>query len=296
MQAATLKKPSVTSGTSRLTPSITLNGVITYALLIVTAVILVVPLLWAIAASFTPNDQVFEYAYPFSLRAFLPVDFTLEAYNNLFERGFWRAIVNTLALGASNVIIGGIICALAGFAFARFQFRGKRLLFTIVLITFAIPADLTAIPRYTLVSRLGWLNTWHGLLLPSLMNGLAIFVFRQFFEEIPQELIDAARVDGASWFRVFVSIVLPISKPVLISTGLILFLGQWDAFFWPLLVANRPEFRVVQVAITAAVQQYQTVWNELLAGSMLAAIIPILLMLPFQRYYVSAVLSSGLKE
>ena len=271
--------------------------IIIYVLLVLVAAIMIVPLLWAIAASFTPNDLVFRYAYPFSWRAFLPVDFTLEAYQNLFARNFGRSLINTFILGIAVVLIGGTINAMAGFAFARFEFWGKRPLFVfIILVTFLIPVDLTAIPRFILVNELGWINTWQGLIVPGLASSLVIFLFRQFFEEIPQDLIDAARVDGASWGRLFVNVVLPLSTPVLITAALLLFLSQWDAFFWPLLVAPRPELRVVQVEISNAVGQFQTLWNELLAGSMLAAIVPILLLLPFQRYYVQAITSSGLKE
>jgi multiple sugar transport system permease protein len=254
-------------------------------------------LLWAIAASFTPNEKVFRYAYPFSWRAFLPVDFTLQAYQNLFARGFSRSLINTFILGTAVVFIGGAVNAMAGFAFARFEFWGKRFLFIFtILVTFLIPIDLTAIPRYILVSDLGWINTWQGLIVPGLASSLVIFLFRQFFEEIPQDLIDAARVDGASWGLLFIRVILPLSTPVVITAALLLFLSQWDAFFWPLLVAPRPELRVIQVEISNAVGEYQTLWNELLAGSMLAAIVPILLLLPFQRYYVSAITSSGIKE
>ena len=184
---------------------------------------------------------------------------------------------------------------MAGFAFARFNFRGRNLLFTLVLLTFMIPAPLTTIPLYILVSRLGWINTWQALILPGLANSLVIFVFRQFFAEIPQDFLDAARVDGASWFRVLTSIILPMSKPVLITASLLLFLGQWNNFFWPLLVAPDPKFRVVQVAVSYAYEEHTTRWDLLLAGSMFAALIPILLVLPFQRYYVSG-LVGGLKE
>ena len=271
--------------------------ILIYILHIITATIFIIPLLWAIAASFTPNEQVFQYAYPFSWRAFLPNNFTLEAYDNLFARDFGVSLVNTLFLGVSVVIAGGVVNAMAGFAFARFQFRGKRIIFVlIILITFLIPIDLTAIPRFILVKDLGWINSWQALIIPGLANSLVIFLFRQFFEEIPQDLIDAARVDGASWTSVFFRIILPLSRPVIITASLLLFLSQWDSFFWPLLVAPRPELRVVQVEISNAVGEYQTLWNELLAGSMLAAIVPILLLLPFQRYYIQAITSSGLKD
>jgi multiple sugar transport system permease protein len=274
-----------------------LERAIIYALLLFVAALVLLPLLWAFAASFTPNEKVFSYAYPFSPRAFFPTDFTLEAYQSLFARGFGRSVLNTFILGVVVVLVGGAVNALAGFSFARFNFRGKRILFIfVIMITFLIPVDLTAIPRYILVNDLGWINSWQGLIVPGLANSLVIFLFRQFFEEIPQDLIDAARVDGASWGRLFRSIILPISKPVIITAALLMFLSQWDSFFWPLLVAPRPDLRVVQVDVSMAVGQYTTLWNELLAGANIAAIVPILLLLPFQRYYISGIMSSGLKE
>ena len=273
-----------------------LQPAIVYILLIVGVIIVVVPLMWAFAASLSPNHKVFEYAYPFSWRALFPVDFTTEAYDNLFERGFGRAVGNSFFLAIATVIIGGAANALAGFAFGRFEFRGKQFLFlSVIMLTFMVPVDLTAIPRYILVNNFGWINTWQGLLVPGLANSLVIFLFRQFFAEIPQELIDAARVDGASWLRVLVSIILPISKPVLVAAGLLMFISQWNSFFWPLLIAPRQEMRVVQVEISLAIGQYGTVWNELLAGSMIAAIVPILLVMPFQRYYVQAITGTGLE-
>jgi multiple sugar transport system permease protein len=263
-----------------------------YIVLIVIAVLVIVPLLWAFAASFTPLEKTFEYAYPFSWKAFLPVDFTLQAYTSIFERGFGHSIKNTFGLGIITVVIGGFICTSAGFAFARFNFPGKTLLFLIVLISFTIPGDLTVIPCYIMIKELGWINTWQALIVPMLANSLIIFMSSQFFREFPQEIIDSARVDGASWSRIYFSMVLPISKPLLISLALILFLSQWDSYFWPLLVAPDQEFRVVQLAITESVQEYQTFWNELLAGSMLAAVIPIVLLLPFQRHFINAVVGA----
>ncbi len=268
-----------------------------YALHFIVAGICILPLMWAIAASFSPNELVFKYAYPFSWRALFPNEFTLSAYQSLFERNFGLSLSNTFFLGVIVVAVGGVVNAMAGFAFARFNFRGKRLIFiSIILITFLVPIDLTAIPRFILVRDLGWINSWQALIVPGLANSLVIFLFRQFFEEIPQDLIDAARVDGATWLSVFFRIILPLSRPVIITAALLMFLSQWDSFFWPLLVAPHPDLRVVQVEIANAIGEYQTLWNELLAGSMLAAIVPIVLLLPFQRYFIQAITSSGLKD
>lgn len=290
-------KPITQPRVSSRRRQVLIEQVILYVLLILVAAIMLIPLLWAVAASFTPNELVFKYAYPFSWRAFLPVDFTLEAYQNLFARNFGRSLINTFMLGTAAVFIGGTVNAMAGFAFARFEFWGKRFLFIFaILAPFLIPIDLTAIPRFILVNELGWINTWQGLIVPGLASSMVIFLFRQFFEELPQDLLDAARVDGASWGRLFTHVVLPLSTPVVITASLLLFLSQWESFFWPLLVAPRPELRVVQVELANSIGEHQTLWNELLAGSMLAAIVPILLLLPFQRYYVAAITSSGLKE
>ncbi len=270
--------------------------VFNYLLLVTILLIVVVPLMWAIAASFTPIEQVFRYVFPFSWRALLPSDPTLDAYINLFRlRDFGRAIVNTLALSAGTVAVGLLISAMAGFAFAKFEFRGKNALFIIVLITFMIPVEVIIIPLYILMRDWGWINTWYGLFIPGIANGLVIFMFRQFFADIPQEILDAARVDGASWLRILFQLIIPISMPAMISGSLVLFLGTWNSFFWPLVVAPAPEFRVVQVAVSLAVESHQTIWNELMAGAILAAIVPVLLVFPFQRYYVRSIASTGIK-
>ncbi|MGQ9682156.1 MAG: carbohydrate ABC transporter permease [Anaerolineae bacterium] len=283
-----------------------------YGLLAVAVAWSVIPLLWAFSASLTPNEKVFEYVYPFSWRAFLPVDFTLEAYRTLFlgvgdvtgyqrsgvlrEGIFGRCVLNTLFVGTSTVVLGVLANAMAGFAFGRFNFRGKHLLFALVMWTFMMPSEVTLIPLYITISRLNWLNRWQALILPGLASAMTIFLFRQFFAGISQDLIDAARVDGASWATVFFRMILPLSPPVLITASLMLFLTQWNSFFWPLLVASRPDKRVVQIAITFAQEQHRTLWNQLLAGSVVAALVPILLMLPLQRYYVNGIVGTGVKE
>lgn len=274
-----------------------IRSTVLYLLFFVTCALAIVPLLWAVSASFTPVEKVFTYAYPFSWRAFFPVDPTLEAYRNLFlEDDFGRAILNSLILSFTVVVAGGLMSAMAGFAFAVFRFPGRNLLFALVVFTFMIPFEVTVIPLFIMINDFGWVNTWQALIFPSLANGLVIFLFRQFFSEIPQDIYDAARVDGASWLRIFAAIAMPLSKPVIISAALLLFLGQWDAFFWPLLVAPTVELRVVQVAISLSIEEHRTIWNQLLAGSMLAAVVPILLLLPFQQYYVRGIVGTGVKE
>jgi multiple sugar transport system permease protein len=274
----------------------TTNRVVIYCLLIFTLLIVIVPLMWALAASLSPNEMVFKYVYPFSWRALFPTAPTLEAYVALFtEQDMGRAILNTAALSVATVFVGLLIGALAGFAFAKFEFRGKNLLFVVVLITFMIPVEVIIIPLYVIVRDWGWVNTWYGLFIPGIANGLVIFMFRQFFADIPQEILDAARVDGASWPRILFQLIVPISMPAIISGALVLFLASWNSFFWPLVVAPAPDYRVVQVAVSLAVEERQTFWNQLMAGAILAAIVPVLLIFPFQRYFVQSIASTGIK-
>jgi len=165
-----------------------------------------------------------------------------------------------------------------------------------VLFTFMVPIEVTILPQYIQMRNLGWINTWQGLIVPGLANSMVIFLFRQFFSEIPKDLLDAARADGASWLQILFSIVVPISLPVLIGASLVLFISGWNSFFWPLVVAPKPEFRVIQVAISLTATQHQTLLNQLFAGSLIAAVVPVLIMLPLQQYYVKSIASTGIKE
>jgi multiple sugar transport system permease protein len=267
-----------------------------YFLLVLVFLIIWLPFMWAISASFSPLDKVFVNALPFSWKALFPMWFTVQPYIDLFTKfGIGVALKNTVILSFSTVLLGGLTSAMAGFAFARFEFRGKNLLFGITLFTFMVPIETIIIPLYTMMHDLNWMNTWQGLLLPSLANGLTIFLFRQFFAELPQEVFDAARVDGASWFRIFFQLALPISKPVLISGALVLFLGAWNSFFWPLTVTTSGEMRVLQIAVSYTQSDHGvTLWNVRMAGAMLASVVPILVLTPFQQYYVRGIAGTGL--
>ncbi len=189
------------------------------------------------------------------------------------------------------------VSALAGFAFARFEFRAKGFLWVLILLSLMVPYEATVIPAFTLVNNLGWTNTWQALIIPAIANGVVIFIFRQFFAEIPADLIDAARIDGASWGRLLVGIVLPLTTPVLVTAAILVFLSQWNSFFWPMLVAPAEEYRLVQVAVSIlGVEQQLTFWDLMFASTTIAAIVPLLLVLPLQRNCVSSIVGSGLKQ
>lgn len=271
------------------------KALLTLVMLLLVALVLL-PLWWIVASSFTTRETVWANALPFSWRALLPEEFTLAAYQTVFARGYGAAVANTLFVGLSTVLLTIVVGASAGFAFARFEFAGKGPLWVLVLASLMVPWEATAIPAYTLINTLGWTNTWFALIVPAVANGTAIFLFRQFFAEIPQELLDAARVDGATWPRILANIVLPLAKPVTITAAILVFLGQWNAFFWPMLVASDPDFRMVQVAVSIlGVNQELNNWDQLFAAATIAALVPLLLVLPLQRYFIGSIAGSGIK-
>lgn len=275
----------------------TLDALPIYGLLLLLVLIVLAPLWWIGASSFTTRETVWKNVLPFSWRAMWPTEFTLAGYRAIFKADFGQVILNTLFVAGTTVVLTIIICSLAGFAFARFEFHGKRVLWVLVLISLMVPGEATVIPAYTLVNDLGWLNTWQALIVPALANGTVIFLFRQFFAEIPQDLLDAARVDGASWPRLLANVVMPVSKPVIVTSSILVFLAQWNAFFWPQLVAPDADHRVVQVAVSIlGVNQQLRYWDMLFAAATIAAVVPLLLVLPLQRFYVSSIMGSSIKQ
>lgn len=263
---------------------------------ILVALVFVFPLWFALVSSLRPADDIFRYSSPFTLQALYPTEPTLAAYREIFVgKGFGRAILNTFFVAAATVVIGIVIAALAGFAFARIEFPGRNLLFVLTVVTFMVPFEGIAIPLYDLVGQLGWIDSYAALIAPGVANGVAIFLFRQFFAEIPQDLVDAARLDGAGWLTVLVQIFLPLSWPVVIGASLLLFLFQWESFLWPLIAVRSEQFKVVQVALSDFQLQFQTLWDQLFAASVVAAVIPLLILLPLQRYYVRSLVGTGIK-
>ncbi|MFZ7942531.1 carbohydrate ABC transporter permease [Neobacillus sp. 19] len=259
--------------------------------------LVVFPLAFGLISSFRPLDEIFKYMSPVTWKTFLPINLTMDAYINLFvERGFGRILFNTFFVTIVSVIFGVIVGSLAAFSFTMFKFKGKSLLFFIVLITFMVPFEVIAIPLYSLVNSLGWIDTYYGLIVPGIANGLVIFLYRQFFMDIPKSLVESARIDGASWLRIYWSIVMPLAKPVTVTGSLLIFIQQWESFMWPLIATRSKDYRVLQVALSDFVTESGTYWNELFAAALISIIVPVIILLPLQRYFVKGVANTGSKE
>lgn len=202
------------------------------------ATLFLVPILWLIASALRTSNETFSSSAPLSWWVLVPRDPTADNLRRLIEVGFLRNVGNSILVAALTVVAGLAICAMAAFALAVIDFPGRRLVFALVVVSFLVPFEATAIPLSTTFRQWHLDNTITGLVLPGIGNGLAVFMLRQFFLGIPAEIREAAHVDGAGWWRTFWQMYLPLSRPALIGAGLILFLFQWQAYLWPILITS----------------------------------------------------------
>jgi ABC-type glycerol-3-phosphate transport system permease component len=275
----------MSAGTSR----VRLLGALRYAALVLVATVLVLPVYWILMSSLRPADQIFRHAGTFGIETLVPLQLTLENFRFIFSGTFPRALFNSMFVCVVTVTLGVFVNSLAGFAFAVFEFPFKRVLFAVVLISFMMPFESIVIPLYTLMRGLGWTDTYAALILPEVAGGLLIFLFRQFFAGIPKEIYEAAVIDGANWWQIYWRMTMPLSGPTIATASLILFIHQWDAFFWPLVAASREELAVVQVAIARNMTLEQANWGALFASASSAVLVALVPFLFLQRYYIRVV-------
>ncbi|MBX9464332.1 MAG: carbohydrate ABC transporter permease [Aquamicrobium sp.] len=266
-----------------------------YGLLSILAFIVVCPLAWLALASLRPQSEIFQPVSEFGWGTFIPSRLTLDNYRALLASDFPLAVKNSTFVALMTVFFGVLVNALAGFAFAAFDFRGKNLLFLLVIASFMMPFEAIVLPLYVMIRAFGWANSYQALIVPEIANGMVIFLFRQFFASIPRDFYEAARVDGASWLYIFTRIAMPLSWPTIATSGLMLFLSQWDSFFWPVVAASNPDYAVIQVAIARNINFEQSDWGGLFASTNLAILLGTIPFLLIQRFYVRTLISGGIK-
>lgn len=266
-----------------------------YTVLILVTATMIVPFIWMVTTSLKPPNAAF--AYPPEL---LPREFNFDNYTMLFTLvPFGRYFVNTLIVTVFTVIGQIFITSLAAYGFARLRFMGRDLLFIICLATMMVPYQVTLIPLFLLVFGLGWINTYHGLIIPGVSSVFAIFLLRQAFLGVPKDYQEAARIDGASEFRIYWRIFMPLSGPALATLAVFAFMGTWTDLLWPLLIARTPEMRTLELGLayfnssTSAFRQ--TNWPLMMAASVVV-MLPVLIIYVFaQRYFIRGISLSGVK-
>lgn len=256
----------------------------------------ILPLWWMLASAAKPSADIFTGLSPLRPRALLPTSLTLEHFTSLAGTAFPRALGTSLIVVTVSVVFGVGLSALAAYGLAMFRFRGQGVLFALVVISFLVPFDAVALPLSEVFRGWGLDSTYAALILPGVGNGFAVFLLRQFFLGIPRELLEAARVDGMGELRIFAQIVLPMSKPALVSAAQLDFVFQWQSFLWPLLIATDPRMTVAPVALASFAGQFDVDFGQMFAGAVLTVLVPMVVLLFAQRYFTTSIASSGSKS
>jgi len=275
-----------------------------YVVLLLIALIFVLPLLFLVMSSLKPQAQLL--ADTSSLRAFLPVgDISLSNYRDAFQRApVMTFIVNSVLVTGVTVLLSLLLCSLAAFSFVYLNWRGRDLLLSIVLATLIIPFETIAIPLLLMVSKLpwigwqgievGWLNTYRVQIIPWVADGLTIFLFVQFFKDLPSELIEASRVEGATWWQIYRRIVIPLSGPVIATAAILKFLVMYNQYLWPLIVVQQESVRPVMVGL-GYFFQLNPAWGELMAYLTVITLPVLAFYLMLQRAFIASIASTGVK-
>jgi multiple sugar transport system permease protein len=255
------------------------------------ALVMVVPLVWMAVTSLQTLDETRHY--PPTL---LPTSFQFQNYADVLrDTPFTRWFINTLVVTVAAVLGNLIFCSLAGYAFARIRFFGREVVFILILATLMIPFQVTVIPTFLIVRKLGLIDTLGALILPNLASAFGIFMLRQFFLTLPVELEEAARIDGASRLGVLFKIVLPLSGPALATLAVITFLWTWNDFFWPLITIYSADNMTLQLGLATFQGAHQTNTNLLMAANVMSVLPMLLLFFVAQRYFIRGIATTGLK-
>lgn len=263
-----------------------------YIFLAVTSVITLVPFIWMIAASFMQDGDASVFP-----PIFIPDPFTFVQYEVLFERlNVARIFFNSLFLSVTVTFISLFFNSMAGYAFAKYRFKGKKQLFNILLSSMIIPSQVTMLPLFLMLKSMGLINTYMAIIIPGLANIFGIFLIRQYVMAIPDSLIEAARIDGASDFEIYRKIVIPLATPVLVTLAIFTFLGTWNDFLWPLIALTDNSMYTLPVALANLMGEHTKDPELMMAGSVVTIIPVIIVFLVLQKYYVRGIMMGGVKE
>jgi multiple sugar transport system permease protein len=281
------------------------HNILWYIGAICIAMITVYPFLWMVATSLKPEGEI--YSNSLSL---ISNHYSLNNYKKVFDTiPFARYFMNSLVLAVSGVATNIFLGALAGYSFAKLKFRGRKISFALLLSSMMIPGIVTMIPQFLVLKFFpfaggnnifgqggsGFINNYSAIILPGAVGAFAVFFMKQFFETLPDDLAEAARVDGCNEFRIFWQIYLPLIKPAAITLGIMTFQSGWNSFMWPMIVLNSKEMMTIQVGLSVFQYQYNTSYGPLMAGTVIAALPTILIFVFAQKYYVRGIALTGNK-
>ncbi|MCK4617415.1 carbohydrate ABC transporter permease [Candidatus Aerophobetes bacterium] len=265
--------------------------ILLYLFLILLVAAMVFPLLWMFSAAFKVKSEIFHF--PPTL---IPKNPTFSNFLSLFERfPFGRNLLNSAFVASSAAALSLFFCSLAAFSFAKYRFRGRDFLFLFLLGTMLIPYHVTLIPLFIFYRRIHWIDKFWGLIFPGMANAFGIFFMRQYMFLIPDELLDSARIDGCSDFRIFLQIILPMSRPALTALGVIFFMASWNNFLWPLILLKSDKMLTAVVAIRQLQGVLRVPYDLIMAASALTVIPLIILFLVLQKQFIAGITKGAIK-
>ena len=261
------------------------------AALVLLALVALAPLMWMLSVSFMPAGAASHFPPPL-----LPSRFTLDNYRELFERiGIGHYLANSVIVACAITVLSLLVNTMAGYAFAKLQFRGRERIFAVLLAALVIPAQVTMLPLFLMMKQLHLVNSYGGVVVPALATVFGIFLVRQYSRSIPDELLEAARIDGAGEARIFFQIVLPMLKPVLVTLAIFTFLGAWNDFMWPLIVLTDTSHYTLPVALASLSREHIQDVEMMMAGAVITVLPVLALFLVLQRYYIQGLLLGSVK-
>jgi len=275
-----------------------------YVVLTLIAVIFIFPLIFMVMSSLKPDLQLLRDTS--SIRAFLPVgDIGFNNYGAAFERApVGLFVFNSVLVTGVTVLLSLLLCSMAAFSFVFLEWKGRNILLSIIIATLIVPFETIAIPLLLLVSKLpwigfdgfsvGWLNTYRVQIIPWIADGLTIFLFVQFFKDLPRDLVEACRVEGASWWQIYVKVVMPLSGPVIATAAILKFLVMYNQYLWPLIVVQEETYRPVMVGLQYFFQ-LNTAWGEVMAYLTVITVPVLAFYLVLQRAFIASIASTGVK-
>ena len=265
------------------------SGIVT-AVIAVGALIMVFPFIWTLSTSLTSGAGLS------STPSLIPSHPTLDAYRELFtSTPFARVVLNSIGLALAVTALQLTTSSMAAYAFSRFEFPGRRTAFAVYLATMMIPIQVLIVPLFVQMRDLGLIDSYLGVLLPSMASAFGVFLMRQAMNTVPRELDEAAHLDGAGHFRIFTTVIIPLVRPALATFGIFAFMSSWNSFLWPLIILRSEELKTLPLALASLQGQFTTQWDVMMAGSVVS-ILPMLAIYIFaQKYIIQGVASSGLK-
>jgi multiple sugar transport system permease protein len=277
------------SPTSARRMPLRLSSVLIYLMLIAGGIVMIIPFVWMIATSLKPAKEVF-------LGYFFPMAPTLENYVLVLNKvPFARWYLNSLIVATCTTLSVAFFDSLTGFVLAKYEFPGKNVIFVFILSTLMVPTEMLVIPWFILSNNLNWVDTYWGIMFPGVITAFGTFLMKQFMEGVPSELLDAARMDGVSEFGLFWRIALPLVKPALAALCIFTFLGNWNAFLWPVIITEKMDMRTVPVGLAFFSGEAGSSWELIMAGASMATVPVLIVFLFLQRQIIKGIALTGLK-